>query len=124
MLSFPYLSCSPLHRAVGAVMGFALVYGSWDGVLWHQETGAFPYTKGFLPVVLSWFFSPIIGAVLAAIIFFLSRLCILRRENSAQKAIWYVKVLLRTMKYPRRRQCHLVPMTAHHRTPLSSVSFC
>ncbi len=75
-------------------MGFSLVYGGWDGVVWHKEKGDFPYTSGFLPVVLSWFFSPIIGGVLSSIIFYLNRLLILRRNNSANLAIWSLPVLL------------------------------
>ena len=75
-------------------MGFSLVYGGWNGVLWHEERGDFPYTKGFLPVVLSWFFSPFLGGILSAIIFYLNRLCILRRKNSANLAIWSLPVLL------------------------------
>ena len=75
-------------------MGFSLVYGGVDGVMWHQEKGDFPYTKGFLPVVLSWFFSPFLGAILSSIIFYLNRLCILRRKNSANLAIWSLPVLL------------------------------
>ena len=80
--------------AVGAIMGFSLVYGGWNGVMWHEERGDFPYTKGFLPVVLSWFFSPFLGGILSAIIFYLTRLCILRRQNSANLAIWSLPVLL------------------------------
>ena len=87
-LSLLYNVCDVTPSSVGAIMGFSLVFGSWDGVTWHQDTGSFPYTKGFLPVVLSWFFSPIIGGILAAIIFFLSRTFILRRQNPAMKAIW------------------------------------
>ena len=75
-------------------MGFSLVYGGFDGVMWHQERGDFPYTKGFLPVVLSWFFSPFLGGILSSIIFYLNRLCILRRKNSAILAIWSLPVLL------------------------------
>ncbi len=75
-------------------MGFSLVYGGWNGVLWHQETGTFPYTKGFLPVVLSWFFSPIVGGILASIIFALNRTCILRRKAATTLAIWSVPILV------------------------------
>ena len=75
-------------------MGFSLVYGGFDGVLWHQERGDFPYTKGFLSVVLSWFFSPFLGGILSSIIFYLNRLCILRRKNSANLAIWSLPILL------------------------------
>ncbi|GAX82464.1 hypothetical protein CEUSTIGMA_g9891.t1 [Chlamydomonas eustigma] len=88
------LPVSTTHSIIGAIMGFSLVYGGWNGVMWHQERGDFPYTKGFLPVVLSWFFSPIIGGVLSSIIFYLNRHLILRRNNSANLAIWSLPLLL------------------------------
>ncbi|KAG1670896.1 hypothetical protein FOA52_000398 [Chlamydomonas sp. UWO 241] len=88
------LAVSTTHSIIGAVMGFSLVFGSWGGVIWHKEIGDFPYTSGFLPVVLSWFFSPIIGGLLAAIIFNLNRICILRRKHSTTLAIWSLPVLV------------------------------
>ena len=66
----------------------------WDGVLWNQPRGDFPYSKGFLPIVLSWFFSPIIGGGLSSIIFLLNRHLVLRRDNSTMKAIWSLPILL------------------------------
>ena len=75
-------------------MGFSLVFGGGNGVLWNEKKGDFPFSRGFLPVVLSWFFSPLIAGVLSAIIFLLNRTIILRRANSTIKAIWSLPVLL------------------------------
>lgn len=75
-------------------MGFALVFGGGQGVLWSDPRGDFPYVKGFLPVVLSWFFSPIVGGILSSIIFTLNKFCILRRRNSTMLAIWSLPILL------------------------------
>ncbi len=88
------LAVSTTHSIIGAIMGFALVYGGINGVIWSKQIGSFPYVGGFLPVVLSWFFSPIIGGTLGAIIFNLSRFCILRRQNSTNLAIWAIPVLI------------------------------
>lgn len=92
--TFCRLPVSTTHSIIGAIMGFSLVYGGVDGVLWNQKRGDFPYTKGFLPIVLSWFFSPIIGGILGAIIFSLNRICILRRQASTMLAIYSLPVLL------------------------------
>ncbi len=88
------LAVSTTHSIIGAIMGFALVYGGINGVIWSKQIGSFPFVGGFLPVVLSWFFSPCIGGILGAIIFNLCRFCILRRQNSTNLAIWAIPVLI------------------------------
>jgi phosphate/sulfate permease len=75
-------------------MGYSLVFGGVNGVLWNEKKGDFPFSRGFLPVVLSWFVSPLIGGILSSIIFILNRWCILRRSNSTIKAIWSLPILL------------------------------
>lgn len=92
--TFCRLPVSTTHSIIGAIMGFSLVFGGVNGVLWNSKRGDFPYTKGFLPVVLSWFFSPLIGGILGAIIFSLNRICILRRQASTMLAIYSLPVLL------------------------------
>jgi sodium-dependent phosphate transporter len=42
----------------------------------------FPYSKGLVPVVCSWFVSPLSAGLSAALLFFFNRLVILRRQNS------------------------------------------
>jgi phosphate/sulfate permease len=56
--------------------------------------GDFPFSRGFLPVVLSWFFSPIIAGCLSAIIFNINRFAILRRKNSTMLAIYSLPILI------------------------------
>eukprot|EP00195_Chlamydomonas_chlamydogama_P005795 CAMPEP_0202904830 /NCGR_PEP_ID=MMETSP1392-20130828/31296_1 /ASSEMBLY_ACC=CAM_ASM_000868 /TAXON_ID=225041 /ORGANISM="Chlamydomonas chlamydogama, Strain SAG 11-48b" /LENGTH=650 /DNA_ID=CAMNT_0049592659 /DNA_START=226 /DNA_END=2178 /DNA_ORIENTATION=+ len=85
---------STTHSIIGAIMGFALVYGGYDGVKWNERKGDFPYSAGFLPVVLSWFFSPVVGGILSALLFFFNRLLILRRKNSTMLAIYSLPVLI------------------------------
>ncbi|KAG1675223.1 hypothetical protein FOA52_016253 [Chlamydomonas sp. UWO 241] len=85
---------STTHSITGAIMGFALVFGGWGGVIWFQEKGDFPYCNGFVPIILSWFFSPIIGGILSAIIFNVCRYAILRRENSTRLAIYAIPILV------------------------------
>ncbi|KAG1660832.1 hypothetical protein FOA52_008943 [Chlamydomonas sp. UWO 241] len=72
---------STTHTIMGSIMGFAL-------------KGDFPYLSGFLLIVLSWFFSPIIGGILAAIFFNICRIFILRSDNSTNRAIWAIPLLV------------------------------
>eukprot|EP00798_Chlamydomonas_sp_ICE-L_P015701 gene15701-21810_t len=78
LATFMKLPVSITHSIIGAIMGFSLVYGGWNGVLLIEELDNFPFYKGFLPGVLSWFFSPIIGGILAPILFSLSKFIILQ----------------------------------------------
>lgn len=88
------LPVSTTHSIIGAVMGFSLVYGGYNGVQWNTQQGNFPFSKGLLPVVLSWFFSPIIGGILSSIIFLINRTFILRSKHSTNRAIWSLPILL------------------------------
>eukprot|EP00798_Chlamydomonas_sp_ICE-L_P015706 gene15706-21816_t len=94
LATFMKLPVSTTHSIIGAIMGFSLVYGGWTGVLWNEEQGNFPFSKGFLPVVLSWFFSPIIGGILGAIFFSLIKFIILRHDDSTERAVWFLPVVL------------------------------
>jgi sodium-dependent phosphate transporter len=77
-----------LASAVGGVIGFSLVFAGAKGVNWNKRTDTFPYVSGFVPVVLSWFISPVAAALVAGIIFLLIRTLVLRRQNSTKIAIW------------------------------------
>ncbi len=52
------------------------------------STGSFPPYKGVVPIICSWFFSPILTAAAAAIIFFITRTLVLRKANSFKLAFW------------------------------------
>ena len=65
-------------------MGFALVWGGKDAVVWNDRIKSFPYSTGLVPVVCSWFVSPIASGLASAIIFWLNRFIVLRRDNSTQ----------------------------------------
>jgi sodium-dependent phosphate transporter len=69
-------------------MGFSLVFAGGEGVVWNRPKEEFPYVDGFVPVVLSWFVSPIAAGLVACIIFLLVRTLVLRRINSTKIAIW------------------------------------
>jgi len=85
---------STTHSIIGAIMGFSVVVGGGWGVQWNTQRGNFPYSRGLLPVVLSWFFSPIIGGILSSIIFNLNRFFILRSKNSMWRALWSIPFLI------------------------------
>jgi sodium-dependent phosphate transporter len=79
---------STTHSIIGGVIGFSLAFKGGEAVIWNEETLEFPFRKGITVIVISWFTSPVFAAVGAAVIFFLCRTLVLRRENSFQKSFY------------------------------------
>ncbi len=77
-----------------AILGFALVWGGKGAVVWNDHQDAFPYSKGLVPVVCSWFVSPIASGIVSGFLFWLNRFVILRRENSTNWAIYSYPILV------------------------------
>lgn len=88
------LAVSTTHSIVGAVMGFALVYGGAKGVVWAERKDEFPFYNGFAPIVMSWFFAPLMSSICSAFVFFLARTLILRKPNAYQLSFWGLPVLV------------------------------
>ncbi|GLI68407.1 hypothetical protein VaNZ11_012794, partial [Volvox africanus] len=88
------LPVSTTHSIAGAVLGFAFVYGGPKAVVWLEPQEEFPYMKGMVPIVVSWFVSPLISGLATAFLFFLVRTAILRRERSLDLAFWALPLLV------------------------------
>jgi sodium-dependent phosphate transporter len=70
-------------------MGFALVWGSGSAVQWATpDPASFPPYKGVVPIICSWFFSPILTGIASALIFVVLRTLVLRRENAYNLSFW------------------------------------
>ena len=83
------LNVSATHSIIGAIVGFTLVYAGADAVQWARkaphvpgERRPFPPVKGVVPIVLSWFVSPVLTAAASALIFCLCRTLVLRRSRA------------------------------------------
>ncbi|GFR47206.1 hypothetical protein Agub_g8886 [Astrephomene gubernaculifera] len=95
LASYWELNVSATHSIIGAIIGFALVYGGADAVNWATpDPASFPPYKGVVPIVLSWFVSPVLTAAASAILFLLVRTLVLRRENSYKLSFWVLPVMV------------------------------
>jgi phosphate/sulfate permease len=83
-----------LSPAVGGIIGFSLVFGGGDAVVWYAPAKEFPYIAGIVPVVISWFLSPLLAALITLVLFLLIRTLVLRRANSTKIAFWVLPVLI------------------------------
>lgn len=89
------LPVSTTHSTVGAVMGIALAWGGAKAVVWNDSAPTeFPYVKGFVVIVISWFLSPIVSGIAAAAFFLATRTAILRRKNSFMLAFWALPAIV------------------------------
>lgn len=105
------LAVSTTHSIIGAVLGFALVFGGTGAVVWNDKNyvthyhmingvktaylvNEFPYSKGLVPVVCSWFVSPTCSCIVSCLFFIAVRTLIMRRENATTIAIWSFPILV------------------------------
>lgn len=72
----------------------SLVYGGGNAVVWYAPKKDFPYVDGIVPIVISWFLSPIAAAIVCFVIFLAVRTLVLRRQNSTKLAMWVLPVLI------------------------------
>jgi len=88
--SYKGWNVSSTHSIIGGILGFSLVFAGKDGVMWAvPDSKSFPPYKGVVPIILSWFVSPILTGTASALIFTSTRALVLRRPNS-YKLSYYV----------------------------------
>lgn len=88
---------SSTHSIIGGIIGFALVNSGKDGVLWLKEDTSgksFPPYKGIIPIVLSWFISPILTGLSSSAIFITIRNLVLRKHNAYQLSYYVLPVFV------------------------------
>ncbi|KAI8476390.1 MAG: phosphate transporter [Monoraphidium minutum] len=88
------LPVSTTHSIIGGVVGFALVFGGGNAVIWYAKTSTFPYISGMVPVFVSWFLSPVLAGLITLILFLVIRTAVLRRVNSTKIAYWVLPILV------------------------------
>lgn len=88
------LPVSSHHAVAGGIIGFALVYGGGDAVVWAGHKSTFPYVSGFVPIVVSWFISPLLAGIAAAILYCAGRYLFLERAYAVRIAPYALPVVV------------------------------
>ncbi|EPY24188.1 solute carrier family 20 (sodium-dependent phosphate transporter) [Strigomonas culicis] len=88
------LPVSSTHSICGGIIGFALVFGGGNGVYWAKPQSDFPFFGGVAPIVASWFISPLLTGIVAALIYGSVRFFVLRPKNSVQRAIYTLPLIV------------------------------
>ena len=84
--SYYEMPVSTTHSCVGGMVGMTLVTGGWDCVIWYKATDYFPWVGGVSGIVLSWIISPVFSAITSGSIFYITRLVVLRNNNSFNRS--------------------------------------
>jgi hypothetical protein len=67
----------------------AVVFGGGTAVQWATpDPSSFPPYKGVVPIILSWFFSPVLTGGCSAMVFSVVRSLVMRRENARNLVFW------------------------------------
>lgn len=80
--SYKGLAVSTTHSIIGSVIGFTCVWKGTNAIIWVQPTDEFPYVKGLVPIIISWFSSPLLSACLSIIIFLGNKYLVLQNKNA------------------------------------------
>lgn len=89
--------CSPLLHTCFPCQppaGFAMAFGGGSAVTWYEPRPDFPYVRGIAPIVVSWFLSPLLAALITLVFFLIIRTFVLRRQNSTKIAFWVLPLLI------------------------------
>jgi len=93
--SYSSTACFQLpSAAVGGIIGFSLVFAGGAGVVWYAPAKEFPFVGGIVPVIISWFLSPLLAALITLVLFVIIRTLVLRRAASTKIAFWVLPILI------------------------------
>ena len=73
LASYYEMPVSTTHSCVGGMIGMTLAIKGGSCVKWYATKETFPYVGGVSGIILSWFISPIISAIIAGLIFYVTR---------------------------------------------------
>lgn len=94
LASYWEMPVSTTHSCVGGMVGMALTLGGSKCVIWYKPLTTFPYVGGVGGIVLSWVLSPVFSSIIAAFIFFLLRIFVLRHDFESNRINWTYPILI------------------------------
>ena len=91
--SYFEMPVSTTHSCIGGMIGMTIAIKGTDCVIWYVEKDTFPYIGGVSGMVISWFISPILSAIISSSLYISIRYFILRRRFE-EKYIYYAFPIL------------------------------
>jgi solute carrier family 20 (sodium-dependent phosphate transporter) len=86
---------SATHSIIGGIIGFAMVWGGTGSVFWAEpDSTKIPPIKGVVPIIISWFFSPIFTGLVSATFYGITRYCVLLSKNSTERSYYVLPIMV------------------------------
>jgi solute carrier family 20 (sodium-dependent phosphate transporter) len=70
----------------------SMVAAGPNSILWSKHQDTFPYVEGMVPILLSWFVSPIMAGTVSVILFGFVRTVVLRSKHAYERS-FYVRAI-------------------------------
>jgi solute carrier family 20 (sodium-dependent phosphate transporter) len=88
LATFLELPVSTTHSIVGAIIGMSLIARGPDSVIWTTgPTAGSPFPGGVVAIILAWFITPAMAAVVAALLFLFTKLVVLKARDPFKRSL-------------------------------------
>jgi sodium-dependent phosphate transporter len=81
--SYLEMPVSTTHSCVGGIIGMTMMVRGSNCVLWNEPIDDFPYISGVAAIVLSWVLSPVFSGIVAALIYGITYITVLKDTESS-----------------------------------------
>ena len=90
LATFLELPVSTTHTMVGSIIGMSMVAAGADSVVWYKapKGGDNPFPGGVVSIVLAWIITPMIAALVAALLFVFTKVVVLNARNPFRMSLF------------------------------------
>jgi len=83
LATFLELPVSTTHSMVGSIVGASMIAAGADSVVWYSapKGGDNPFPGGVVSIILAWIITPMIAALVAALLFVFTKVVVLNARN-------------------------------------------
>jgi sodium-dependent phosphate transporter len=83
LATFLELPVSTTHTIVGAIIGMSMIAAGADSVVWYSapKGGDNPFPGGVVSIILAWFITPAMAALVAGLLFIFTKVVVLHARN-------------------------------------------
>jgi len=89
LATFLELPVSTTHTIIGAIIGMSMVAAGPDSVIWYEspDPPTDPFPGGVVSIVLAWFITPALAAVIAGLLFTFTKVFVLHAKEPFKRSL-------------------------------------
>jgi len=90
LATFLELPVSTTHTIVGSIVGMSMIAAGADSVVWYSapKGGGNPFPGGVVSIVLAWIITPMMAALVAALLFVFTKVVVLNARNPFKMSLF------------------------------------